>query len=159
MAKLMAKKPDNTSAHFSYRELRCHTADGRDCPHCGGMNLCTPALLDALEDLRLVAGGVPIFVDSAYRCAAHNAEVGGAANSQHTRGTAADIRISGMSARQMYDAARLVTAFLHGGIGVAVYQNYIHVDVRLQTARWCYDAAGSQCAWDPALDRPETVST
>lgn len=38
--------------------------------------------------------GMPIIVNSGYRCAKHNREVGGVANSQHMRGEAADIRCS-----------------------------------------------------------------
>lgn len=36
--------------------------------------------------------GLPITVNSGYRCPKHNAEVGGVANSQHMKGEAADIR-------------------------------------------------------------------
>lgn len=150
---------DNTSAHFSHDELKCHgsvhnNVAGRraDCPHCGGLNLCIPALVDALEDLRTVAGDRPIAVDSAYRCPWHNKAVGGVNGSEHTRGTAADIRIHGMTAREMYLAAQTVPGFRRGGIGVATHQGYIHVDVRLHTARWTYDVEGKQAPWDPALN-------
>jgi uncharacterized protein YcbK (DUF882 family) len=73
-------------------------------------------------------------------------------NSEHTRGIAADIKISGMTAQQMYAAALAVPAFRGGGIGVALHQGYIHVDVRPTLARWCYDTSGKACAWDKALD-------
>lgn len=160
---MTAPRPEDheSSPHFSHDELKCHAIRFGvrvDCPHCGGANLVTQALLDALEDLRLVAGSVPITVDSAYRCPAHNLEVGGVPGSEHTRGTAADIRIHGMSPRAMYEAARLVPAFLHGGIGVDEHRGYVHVDVRQHTARWCYDASGVPCAWDPALDRDEVAA-
>lgn len=36
--------------------------------------------------------GMPIVVNSGYRCPKHNREVGGVANSQHLKGEAADIR-------------------------------------------------------------------
>jgi hypothetical protein len=57
-----------------------------------------------------------------------------------------------MTAQQMYAAARAVPAFRNGGIGVALHQGYIHVDVRPTLARWCYDLDGKACAWDPTLD-------
>ena len=130
------------SEHFKDAELECH--------HCH-VNACTQDLVDALELLRVLVGK-PIQVDDAYRCAVHNAAVGGVPNSEHTRGLAADIKIAGMSPVQMYRAALQVPAFASGGIGVAERQGYIHVDVREQHARWCYDAAGKSCAWDPSLD-------
>ena len=46
---------------------------------------------DVLDPLR-ERYGKPIVVNSGYRCAKHNKEVGGVANSQHLRGEAADIR-------------------------------------------------------------------
>ncbi len=48
-------------------------------------------LLDPLREL----WGAPIRVNSGYRCAALNARVGGAKNSQHTKGQAADIDAGG----------------------------------------------------------------
>jgi Peptidase M15 len=138
-----------TSQHFCTLELKCHS--GINCVYCGGQNLCTPRLLAALEALRSVARNVPIVVTSAYRCAEHNAEIGGVADSEHVRGNAADIVIRGMTPAQMYRKARLVPAFRNGGIGVALDQGYIHVDVRTEPARWCYNATGEQTAWDAAL--------
>ena len=49
------------------------------------------ALAEALEQVRLVLGGYPIHVNSGYRCAALNTKVGGASNSRHMLGLAADI--------------------------------------------------------------------
>ena len=115
------------------------------------MNLCTAELLDALEALRTRVG-VPIVVDDAYRCAVHNAAVGGVPDSEHTRGIAADIKVPGMTPQQMYAAAFAIPAFRNGGIGVALHQGYIHVDVRVTMARWCYDVNGKSCAWDHSLD-------
>jgi uncharacterized protein YcbK (DUF882 family) len=131
------------SAHFSDAELACH--------HCG-VNGCLPSLVDSLEALRAIAG-VPVTVDDAYRCAIHNAQVGGVPNSEHVRGIAADIRIQGMVPAEMYRVALCVPAFANGGIGVCrEHDGYIHVDTRAVKARWCYAANGQQCAWDPTLD-------
>jgi uncharacterized protein YcbK (DUF882 family) len=130
------------SQHFTNQELACR--------HCG-VNGCKQELIDALEALR-VAVGKPVQVDDAYRCPEHNAAVGGVPNSEHTCGIAADIKIAGMTAAEMYRAALAVPAFALGGIGVAERQGYIHVDTRAQHARWCYDVAGKSCPWNPALD-------
>jgi hypothetical protein len=136
-----------TSEHFSAAELSCR---GTNC--CGGQNECVPALVDALEALRAIAG-VPITVDSAYRCPVHNAAVGGVPNSEHTRGIAADIKIEGMTPIAMYAVALKVPAFADGGIGVSESATgYIHVDCRLSLARWTYDLSGKQAPWNPDLD-------
>ena len=50
------------------------------------------ALVDNVLDPLRERYGKPIVVNSGYRCAKHNAEVGGVANSQHVKGEAADIR-------------------------------------------------------------------
>jgi uncharacterized protein YcbK (DUF882 family) len=50
------------------------------------------ALVEQVLDSAREGYGKPVCVNSGYRCARHNAAVGGVANSQHTRGEAADIR-------------------------------------------------------------------
>jgi hypothetical protein len=42
-------------------------------------------------DILRSALGVPLMISSGYRCAAHNAEVGGAPSSRHLIGCAADV--------------------------------------------------------------------
>jgi uncharacterized protein YcbK (DUF882 family) len=130
------------SPHFSDAEMQCK---------CGcGLNLCAPELFAALEIYRFKADRL-IDVRSAYRCAVHNKAEGGAPNSQHLLGRAADIAVRGMTPRQMYALALTVPAFGFGGIGVADHQGYIHVDVRATgMARWCYDRAGKESPWTNA---------
>ncbi|HXA97573.1 MAG TPA: D-Ala-D-Ala carboxypeptidase family metallohydrolase [Candidatus Dormibacteraeota bacterium] len=48
-------------------------------------------LAQGLERVRAAFGGKPIHVNSGYRCAALNAAIGGAGNSLHMQGLAADI--------------------------------------------------------------------
>ena len=50
------------------------------------------ALVENVLDPAREKLGSPIIVNSGYRCPKHNAAVGGASNSQHMRGEAADIR-------------------------------------------------------------------
>ena len=47
--------------------------------------------------------GKPFLISSWYRCKALNTAVGGTRNSAHTRATAIDFTISGLSARQTYE--------------------------------------------------------
>lgn len=112
------------SPHFALSEMACR--DG-----CGGENdpliiadlksLCA----NVLEPLRAKLG-TPITVNDGFRCAAHNAAVGGVSDSQHLRGRAADIVVPGHS-------PELVAAMAHhidsvGGIGT--YETFVHVDDR-----------------------------
>ena len=69
---------------------------------------------------------------SGVRCAAHNAEVGGVANSQHLYGLAADLH-SAASPAEMKAAAEEVLG--HTG-GIGLYGWGIHVDTRQGYARW-----------------------
>jgi zinc D-Ala-D-Ala carboxypeptidase len=81
------------SEHFTLDEfIASETAARR-----GIDNRPTAEIVDALrttaallEEVRALLGGRPIRITSGYRCPELNAAVGGAANSAHTRGQAAD---------------------------------------------------------------------
>lgn len=130
------------SQHFSDHELACH--------HCG-VNCCTPELVGSLENLRALicerkGRDTPLYIDDGYRCAAWNAKTPNAAtHSQHVLGTAADVRVPGMSAMELWGFVAEVPAFK--GVGRADVQGYVHVDVRENPARWCYDPRGAVIPW------------
>lgn len=87
-----------------------------------------------LEKLRVVLGhGIGII--SGYRCPVRNRQVGGARNSQHMSGKAADLAVPAGSQDTFVDAAVKVPAFNHGGIGVYPHGG-VHVDRRGWVARW-----------------------
>lgn len=113
------------SAHFSKSELACHC--------CGELKI-ENALIVALEQLRTLSGR-PIEVHDGYRCPAHNQQVGGVSDSEHTRGMAADVSIPGLSLQEMYELALQVPIFFNGGIGV-YDSRFLHLDVRRRAARW-----------------------
>ena len=113
------------SAHFSKAELACH---------CCGQLKVEGALIDALEQLRALAGK-EIIIHDGYRCPGHNEQSGGVIDSEHIRGMAADIAIHGLTLQQMYELALQVPGFLNGGIG-AYDGGFLHVDVRDHCARW-----------------------
>jgi len=71
---------------------------------------------------------------SGYRCQAHNRKVGGARNSKHMLGQAADLRPVGCSVVALCVAARVVRGEQGGGIGL--YARFVHVDVRKAKANW-----------------------
>ena len=113
------------SEHFSRTEFACHC--------CGELKIDT-ALIEGLELLRELAGK-PVVVHDGYRCAAHNQEVGGVSDSEHTRGMAADVSIPGLSLQQMYELALQVPTSLQGGVGV-YDSSFLHLDTRPHPARW-----------------------
>lgn len=67
--------------------------------------------------------GQPVKISSGYRCQALNKAVGGVTNSQHMRGQAADIKIEGVSPRQIYDY--IITALTYDQ--VILYPTFVHV--------------------------------
>lgn len=78
-----------------------------------------------LEALRQELG-VPFVINSGYRCPAHNKRVGGAQNSFHVQGLAADIALP-----KGYTAEEFTNICLkHGFTGVGKYSTFVHVDVR-----------------------------
>lgn len=114
------------SKNFRTEELQC-----KCCNKCE----INPKLVECLQLLRDTVG-VPIYINSGYRCKKHNAEVGGSSNSQHTKGNAADIRIKGMSVKQMYEVVKELGCFT--GVGIYPEQNFIHIDIRENPAIWVY---------------------
>ena len=114
------------SRNFSRSEFACR---------CCGKADIDPRLVDALQELRDLANA-PIRVTSGYRCSEHNRAVGGAKQSRHLRGHAADIVIKSLSVAGMYELAEKVAVFRNGGIGVYPEQGFIHVDIRDGRSRW-----------------------
>lgn len=114
------------SRNFSKKEFACR---------CCGRVKVNPKLVAALQELRDLAG-VPIHVNSGFRCPAHNKEVGGVKQSQHMQGNAADIVISKMAPAEMFRLAEKVPALSAGGIGVYPDRGFVHVDVRPTRTRW-----------------------
>lgn len=106
------------SEHFSEEEFRCK--------HCGEIKV-DPLLIAKLECVRAALGHIPIYINSGYRCEEHNKRVGGAMNSYHVKGQAADIRING----DIRELAKICdNVFKYGGMGI--YKNFVHVDTGKQ---------------------------
>jgi len=90
-------------------------------------------LADRLQRLRDIYGA-PILVNSGYRTAEHNRQIGGAVSSRHITGEAADIR--GADLDKLYELAEQRGMF--GGIGDGRNRGFIHVDIRPNRSRWSY---------------------
>jgi uncharacterized protein YcbK (DUF882 family) len=101
------------------------------CP-CGcGFDDIDPLIVSTLQRLRDEVQR-PVVVNSGCRCRSHNAAVKGNKTSQHLKGKAADIRIDGMTSREIFDV--LSRLYLDGEIYVgyvyAINGRSVHVDVR-----------------------------
>jgi uncharacterized protein YcbK (DUF882 family) len=79
----------------------------------------------------------PIIINSGYRTPAHNQAVGGAKNSMHLSGMAADIVVPGMSAPDLQHFLQ------HWSGGMGRYAHFTHVDIRPYQARWSDPTSGS----------------
>lgn len=110
------------SPHFSASEF----ADRRTA-HSYGPD---PELVQVLERIRQLRPG-PLTIISGHRCCSSNATVGGASQSRHIAGDAADIPAG---------RARPAEAFAAGAVGVGVRSGWVvHVDVRPgPRAQWEY---------------------
>lgn len=114
--------PENP--YFRRAEFECKCG-------CGG-NTVDFRLLEVLTMLR-AAYSSPITITSGYRCAEHNKAVGGSPKSQHLVGKAADIVVTAVAPKEVYD---LLDEVMQGWGGVGLYDGFVHLDVRCKPARW-----------------------
>lgn len=99
------------------------------CKHCG-KNLIDQRVINMAEEIRQKLG-VPVHVNSGYRCEKHNANVGGVKNSKHTYGLAADLSCK-LGALAMFNAVKELRS--EGKLRDMDYcilykrKNFIHID-------------------------------
>jgi len=110
------------SVHFARFEFECQ---------CGcGFNTVDVKLIEFLELIR-THFNAPTTVNSGCRCPDYNKRIGGASESQHKIGRAADITIRGISPTQVADYAESINV-----PGVGRYPTFTHIDSRSSVARW-----------------------
>lgn len=112
------------SKNFRVKEFACQ--DGTDTI------LVNPKLIVLLQKVR-DHFGKPVTINSAYRTEAHNKKVGGSVYSQHKYGTAADVKIAGISPKTI---ATYVNTQMPNSGGIGVYSSFCHIDVRATKSRW-----------------------
>lgn len=102
--------------YFTMNEFQCK--DGCEMPASARENI--KALVENVLDPVREQLGKPIYVNSGYRCPRHNLKVGGAVNSQHMKGEAADIRCEDnmmlqrlIKAQGVFDQMIVYDTFLH----------------------------------------------
>lgn len=112
------------STNFKVKEFACKDATDTI--------FVSPKLIDILQRIRNHFGKA-VLINSAYRTEAHNKKIGGSTYSQHKYGTAADIKISGVSPKTV---ASYVETLMPNTGGIGVYSSFCHIDVRSTKARW-----------------------
>ncbi len=121
---------DGSTAHFEFSEFTSHDGSG-----FGGGKVGTSTvkenirrLMYKLEAVRKKAGNSPITINSGFRSVAYNSSIGGASNSMHVYGTAADIVVSGHTTLQVYRIAETC-----GFSGLEAYtHSWQHCDSRME---------------------------
>ena len=97
----------NLSANFTLEELTRSEAAARN----GWDNTPSEAEIEnlkrlaaLLQDVKAAVGGKPVMINSAFRSKKTNDAVGSKDSSQHRIGCAADLRVPGMTPRQVVEA-------------------------------------------------------
>lgn len=115
-----------------------------ECPCCG-YALVDTELVIVLEKIRSYLG-IPVRINSGYRCPAYNEKIGGAKLSRHLVGCAADISWAGITLcvkedssfrKSIVDPLKWDTKIFGIGWG----KTYIHVDTdvsRKHLTQWTY---------------------
>ena len=132
---------DHVTPHFTWAEFAC--LDAQKTPVPPNLRANTIRLCWLLEKLRHQLGDVAISIDSGYRTPAHNRQVGGAADSRHTHGDAADFFVAqvdrwiaqGTAADRTAVLAMANRIFAGGGVGNET-SGTLHVDARGWKARF-----------------------
>lgn len=118
--------------NFIISEFNCH--DGTAVP-----KKLMPNILKLANNLQVLRDyfGKPILLNSGYRTKAYNKKVGGEKDSYHLLAMASDIRIDGVSPKEVKKTIEKLIKegkMEQGGIGL--YATFVHYDIRGYKARW-----------------------
>ena len=104
--------------YFKREEFACQ---------CGcGFDTVDYELANILDNVRSYFGS-PVHITSGCRCPVHNAKEGGARNSQHLYGRAADIKVTGITPELVYN---YINGKYPDKFGLKLYSTWVHVDSR-----------------------------
>jgi len=120
---------DGSTAHFEWSEF--HSKDGSGFSggkvDSGTVQENVRRLMYKLEAVRKKGGNNPITITSGFRSVNHNTNVGGASNSQHMYGIAADIQQYNRSVSSVMDYSKT-----SGFSGIIRYTSWTHDDSRVE---------------------------
>ena len=111
---------EQLTKHFKVKEFACK--DGSP------VIFIDEYLYETLEILRNKIGK-PVIIASGYRTPEWNKKCNGAKYSYHMCGMAADIRVDGVTAKEI---AKKLDEIVPEGCGIIVYDNWVHFDVRTE---------------------------
>lgn len=114
---------EKVGQHFKVKEFACKD---------GSQVVFIDSYLVSLLDILRNEVGKPVIINSGYRTPTRNKEVDGAKYSYHMRGMAADIRINGMSAKEIADKLNKI---IPNECGIIVYKSWVHIDTRTSKYR------------------------
>ena len=122
------------TVNFDLAEFACHDESRTPVPEDLMPNVKRLARnLQALRDYL----GKPVKVTSGYRTVEHQEKVGAAKVSQHCKGLAADIKVSGLTPVEVFGAIeRLILEGRMDQGGLGLYPTFCHYDCRGRRARW-----------------------
>lgn len=109
---------ENVGKHFKVKEFACKD---------GSQVVFIDDYLVSILDILRNQIGKPVHINSGYRTPTRNKDVGGAKYSYHMRGMAADIRVNGMSAKEL---ANKLNKIVQDECGIIVYSTWVHIDTR-----------------------------
>lgn len=117
------------STNFKSTEFDCHGSG------CCAQTKIDDDLVKYVQKIR-DHFGKSVNVSSGYRCETHNKNIGGATNSKHSKGQAADIYISGVAPAEIAKYAESI-----GILGIGLYEtdkdgHFVHVDTRTTKSFW-----------------------
>jgi uncharacterized protein YcbK (DUF882 family) len=118
----MKANNEEIEEHFKVSEFQCKDKT-KDL-------LISADLLNVLEQIRNHFDA-PVTINSGYRTPSWNTKVGGAPNSYHCKGMAADIVVKGHNSQEV---AKYADSIMEQG-GVIRYTNFTHIDVREERYR------------------------
>jgi uncharacterized protein YcbK (DUF882 family) len=102
---------------------------------CKGKGCCSKTLIDIelVGYLQVIRNyfGKAVTINSGYRCQKHNKNVGGAKNSRHTQGMAADIVVKCVKPLKVAQFAETI-----GIRGIGLYDTFVHIDSRESKFYW-----------------------
>ena len=109
--------------HFKVKEFAC-----KDGSPVVFIDEYLVTILDILRNKL----GKPVIITSGYRTPEWNKKCDGAKYSYHMRGMAADIRVDGMTPKEV---ANKLNAIVPDECGIIVYRSWVHFDVRTSKYR------------------------
>lgn len=112
--------------HFWLREFQCA---------CCGCVKIHRKVVTALEELRAQLGSKPIIITSGFRCVGHNRAIGGAPDSDHLHGWAADIVVDGI----MPDEIARIAEHVPGIVRILTYSDKTCVHIGIEHREGCPD--------------------